>query len=402
MVTGQESERWTNKYPELGTGPVPVGPCIDPEYFEREREKIFGSVWLNVGRVEEIPGPGDYIVKELDVCRSSVLVVRGRDGVVRGFHNVCKHRGNRLARQCAGSARAFVCGFHGWTYSLSGDLLHVPDEEQFFGLRKAEYGMAPVATDVWEGFIFVNLAREPAQSLRSYLGELGESLAGYPFNRMSLGGHYRAEVNANWKVTLNSFQEGYHVAFLHRKSAGRAYASKASPVTHALEFRLYDLHRMMSIPGADAYVPTPVEIVAHQFGTSITNVAGKEEETTSRPPGLNQSRSPNWVFDMIIFFPNFFMFLFDGTYFTYNFWPLSLDRTLWETRTYYPQARNAGQRFSQEYAKCALRDTLREDGNTLEAIQSNLASGAISNFVLQDQEILIRHSHKVVENLLNK
>jgi phenylpropionate dioxygenase-like ring-hydroxylating dioxygenase large terminal subunit len=285
---------------------------------------------------------------------------------------------------------------------LAGELIYVPDEQQFFDLNKSEYGMAPVTTDLWEGFIFVNLDPEPAQTLKSYLGELGSVAEGYPFGRMALAGCYRTEVRANWKVTLNSFQEGYHVAFLHRRSAGRAYASKDNPVTHALEFKLYELHRMMSVPGSSAYVPTPVEMLAHQFGASITRVTGHEQGKEPLPQGLNPARSANWVFDMLIFFPNFFMFLFEGTYFTYNFWPLAVDRTLWETRTYYPPPGNAGQRFSQEYAKCALRDTLREDGNTLEAIQANLASDAISHFLLQDEEILIRHSHMVVEQVLER
>src|SRR5262249_15626308 len=116
MATNEKSNRWTLRYPELGIGPVPVGPCLDPHHFELEREKIFSRVWLNVGRQEEIPKPGDYVVKHLDVCNTSILVVRGKDGAIRAFHNVCRHRGNRLATGCAGNARAFVCGFHGWTY----------------------------------------------------------------------------------------------------------------------------------------------------------------------------------------------------------------------------------------------------------------------------------------------
>ena len=100
----------------------------------------------------------------------------------------------------------------------------------------------------------------------------------------------------------------------------------------------------------------------------------------------------------LFFFPNFSLFVFEGTYISYSFWPLAVDRTLWETRIYYPRAESAGQRFSQEYAKCALRDTLLEDGNIIEAVQSNLASGARTHFALQDQEILVRHFHKVVSD----
>ena len=400
MATPSDTRKWTTQYPELGTDPIPIEHCISPEYFAREREGIFRRVWLNIGRQEEIPHRGDFFVKEIQVCNSSVLVVRGKDNVIRAFHNMCSHRGNKVVRACSGKTGGFVCGFHGWKYDLTGALVHVPDEAQFFGFEREGYGLTPIATGVWEGFIFVNMDPHPRETLKDFLGELGEGLSGYPFDKMTLVGTYRAEVKANWKITLDSFQEGYHVAFLHKRSAGRAYADKKNPVTHALAFRLFKLHRMMSIPGAAGYRPTPVEIIAHRFGSSITSVEGKRDSVHSVPPALNPTKSAEWVFDMIIFFPNFFMFLFDGTYFTYNFWPLAQDHTVWETRTYFPEAINAGQRFSQEYGKCALRDTLREDGNTLEAIHSNLASGAKTHFVLQDQEILIRHSHKVVADMV--
>ncbi|HKZ80384.1 MAG TPA: aromatic ring-hydroxylating dioxygenase subunit alpha [Pyrinomonadaceae bacterium] len=399
-MTAKTDQKWTTRYPELGTDPIPIEPCLSPHYFEHERERIFRRVWLNIGREEEIPHKGDYFIKELAVCPSSILVVRGKDDVIRAFFNMCSHRGNKVVRACTGRAGGFVCGFHGWKYDLLGNLLQVPDEEQFFEFEREKHGLTPIAVDLWNGFIFINLDPQPAETLGEYLDELGEGLIGYPFEKMNLVGTYRAEVKANWKVTLDSFQEGYHVAFLHKRSAGRAYADQKNPVIHALAFRLFKLHRMMSIPGAASYRPTPVEMIAHRFGSSITKVEEGRGSIHSLPPSLNPTKSSSWVFDMIVFFPNFFLFLFDGTYFTYNFWPLAVDRTLWETRTYYPPAENAGQRFSQEYAKCALRDTLREDGNTLEAIYRNMASRAKTHFVLQDQEILIRHSHKVVAEMV--
>ena len=90
------NDRWHWQYPDLGTGPVPIEPIVSPEYFALERERIFRRTWLHMGRVEQIPEAGDYFVKELPVCRTSILVVRGKDGQVRAFHNVCSHRCNKL------------------------------------------------------------------------------------------------------------------------------------------------------------------------------------------------------------------------------------------------------------------------------------------------------------------
>ena len=86
---------WTAHYPDLGTEPVSYEDSISPEYFERERDAIFGRSWLNVGRVEQLARVGSYFTREIDAARTSVIIVRAPDGV-RAFHNICRHRGNKL------------------------------------------------------------------------------------------------------------------------------------------------------------------------------------------------------------------------------------------------------------------------------------------------------------------
>jgi nitrite reductase/ring-hydroxylating ferredoxin subunit len=97
--------------------PVPIAPYISREYYEREQALIFRKVWLNVALVEQIPKPGEYFVKELEVCNTSVLIVRGKDGLIRAFHNMCTHRGNKLAPDASGNCPGlFTCKFHGWAF----------------------------------------------------------------------------------------------------------------------------------------------------------------------------------------------------------------------------------------------------------------------------------------------
>ena len=123
MRTEIADKRWAKKYPHLGTAPVPAEPCISPEYFELERDRVFRKAWLNVGRVEDIPKPGDYVVRNLDACKASILLIRGKDGVIRGFHNVCSHRGNKVVWTERGSCPgALSCGFHSWTFNTRGEL----------------------------------------------------------------------------------------------------------------------------------------------------------------------------------------------------------------------------------------------------------------------------------------
>jgi nitrite reductase/ring-hydroxylating ferredoxin subunit len=179
MSVGSNDRKWHSQYPELGTNPVPIEPYISPEFFELERDRVFRRVWLCLGREERIPNPGDFFVKDLAIARTSIIVVRGKDGRIRAFHNACSHRSNRVEWQMKGCAATFTCPFHGWSYGLDGRVLAIPDENNFFNLDKKRLGLTPITLDTWQGFIFISL--NPEQPLREYLGEWADALEGYPF-----------------------------------------------------------------------------------------------------------------------------------------------------------------------------------------------------------------------------
>ena len=115
---------------------------ISPEFYELEREAIFKRSWLNVGRVEQLPRKGSYFTKELAVANTSVVIVRGMDGEVRAFHNICRHRGNKLVwtdfpqEESSGNCRQFVCKYHGWKYDLDGACSFVQQEKRVLRLRQ--------------------------------------------------------------------------------------------------------------------------------------------------------------------------------------------------------------------------------------------------------------------------
>ena len=128
--------KWHDHYPYLGKAPVQAEVFTSEEQFALERERIFKKVWLNVGRVEQLPNAGDYFVKDVAVCQTSILVVRGKDGQVRAFHNMCSHRGNKIAWDQHGTCQLFTCKFHGWAYALDGALKFAPDEENSLRCKK--------------------------------------------------------------------------------------------------------------------------------------------------------------------------------------------------------------------------------------------------------------------------
>ncbi len=382
----------------LGTQPVPIEPCVSPTSFEQERERLFRRVWLNIGRVEAIPNAGDYFVKELTICRTSVLVVRSTDGRIRAFHNMCSHRGSKLAWDTHGTCRRLTCKFHGWSYSLDGRLRFVPDEDRFFDLDTGRLGLTPVTLDSWEGFLFVHIDPHPGETLDAFLGEFGRQLRGYPFHHMSSCYCYATQVNCNWKVALDAFQEIYHVPVLHRRTIGDTFSGPDNPFSHALAITLYPRHRLMSLYGNPSHQPSPVESLAYRFGSVVTQGHIAQNHL---PLGVNPTRSPRWAFDLNVIFPNFSVDVSAGTYVTHHFWPLTASRTLWEACLYCPPTTQPGQRFSQEVSKCVLRDTLLEDGSTLEATQSMLAAGIRTHFNLNDEEVLVRHSHKAIDEYVS-
>ena len=191
-----EEGTWTEHF-GLATEPVSYDDSISPEFYAQEQEAIFRKTWLNVGRVEQLPRKGSYFTKELDAARTSVVMVRDMEGEVRAFHNVCRHRGNKLVwddyprEETSGVCRQFTCKYHGWRYGLEGDLTFVQQESEFFDLDKSDFGLVSVNVDTWEGFIFVNFDPE-AQPLKEYMGRLGASIEGYPFDKLTQKHTYRA------------------------------------------------------------------------------------------------------------------------------------------------------------------------------------------------------------------
>jgi phenylpropionate dioxygenase-like ring-hydroxylating dioxygenase large terminal subunit len=389
--------RWTLEHPDLGTGLVPVAPYISSEYFAQECDKVFKHTWLNVGRIEEIPQPGDYFVRNLATVKASVIIVRGKDGVVRGFHNVCRHRGTKLVWDDKGCATKFSCNYHGWTYLTDGTCIGVPEEEMFFDLKKDDYTLVRVATEVWEGFIFINLEPEPKESLKEYLGELDGLLAGYPFASLPNCYAWEADLKCNWKVIVDSQQEGYHAKMLHRRSLPGYLTNKEHSARHALDIECWKRHRLISYFGNRERKPTTIEALSWKFGTSVTK---REWSPENMPPGVNPARSQNWAFDEYVIFPNFHVLVFFGMCITHSVWPISVDRSIWEARVYLSEPTNAAQCFAREYGRVLLRDAWLEDGSTLEASQVGLASGAISHFVLQDQELCVRHFASVLRDYI--
>ena len=386
--------RFTDENPELGKAPVETQRYYSEAVYKKERDKIFKKCWLNIGREEEIPEPGDYFVRQLDVCRTSILVVRGKDRVVRAFHNMCSHRGNPVAWEEKGHCPGlFVCRFHAWSFDTQGALINITDEDRFFDVDKKENGLTPVSLDSWAGFLFINLQPEPEKSLEEFLSPVSDAMKGYPFESLSLTNLYKVQEKVNWKLLQEAQQEGWHLPYLHKNTLAKSATNRGELFRHAA-VKCYGEHGLVSSHAPKDYEPTPVAAISMKYGTGTFDAFAIEDDESK------EEMTWHGAFDLYHIFPNMFIGLLRGTFFTYNVWPVSVDETIWEVRFYYPRAKNAGELFALEYGKCGLRDALREDAFTHEKIQSVIASGARKVFHYQDEELVLRNFNHTVDKYL--
>ncbi|MFV8816882.1 aromatic ring-hydroxylating oxygenase subunit alpha [Haliea sp. E17] len=384
----------TAKYPELGTGPVPTDAYRDPAIYRKEIEAIFKRSWYMIGRVEQIPEPGDYFVFQLPTFHQSLLICRDRDGGINAFHNVCPHRGNVVAHRGAGKCRGvFMCRFHGWSFDLKGNLANVRDSEGFFDLDKSQLGLKPVPMGIWEGFIFVAPTDQPFQTLEDYLGQQGEDLAGYPWGACTQSYQFETEIACNWKLAVDSPAEVYHIPILHPNSAAPTMMASGNPFGRLLDVTLLGPHRTNSHYSVQA-VPRPVQKLAYDHAAAAQNVV-QETLDYAMPPGINRTRDRNWSVDLVMFFPGLAFTVSAGMYTAHQVWPLAHNRCLYQQRVFVRPARNAAERFGQENTMVEFRDVVMEDLSTLEHIQRALDNGQIHQFHYHDHELALRHNHQV-------
>ncbi len=385
--------------PGLGTGPVSTEPFISPEYLERECEHIFSKMWLMVGRTDRVEQPGDYFVKQVDCLGKNIVVVRGRDGEVRAFYNVCRHRGTNVA-EGAGNCKYFTCRFHGWVYDTEGKIRDIPEESQFHVLDKSELNLDPVHCEVWKGFIFVNFDREPRETLHEQLAEFTTHLADYPFEQMQVAGRWGATLKANWKLFQDAFQEGYHVATVHAGTIGNYFTGRLNPGCRPYRLELFDRNRAMSFSYNPDFEPHPSEIFAVKIGQSLSQ--GDAASGAENFPGANPAGDPHYSFDINAVFPNWLLDTSYGFFFIHEFWPLDANTTRWEATLHFMPPRNASEVVSQAQSITLLRDAFREDIATAEGSQAGLLSGSLKEINFSDAEITCRHQYEVIERILSE
>ncbi|HEX8140416.1 MAG TPA: aromatic ring-hydroxylating dioxygenase subunit alpha [Pyrinomonadaceae bacterium] len=304
---------------------IPAAWYVDARVYELERRSVFSCSWQMVGRVSQVREPGQYMTCEL--AGEPLLVVRGSDRVLRAFFNVCRHHAAAVMTEREGSARHLRCPYHGWTYTLEGELRGTPDFAGVCNFDRAQHGLVPVEVAVWEKWVFVRLDAEDGggPSLESFLGD---DLVGQ-VRALGLEGlhwmerrHYRFD--CNWKVFVDNYLDGgYHIPYLHKG------------LDSVLDYSRYEIEN------------------GERFCLQSSPVVAEGAETQTSAVRTGERALYYWIY------PNFMINWYEGVMDTNLVLPLGVDRTEVIFDFYFPEisaaARernlasiNVGQRIQDE------------------------------------------------------
>jgi choline monooxygenase len=343
---------------------LPSSLYTDASVFAEEKEKIFARTWQVVGHASQVANPGDYFTTEL--TGEPLLFVRGTDGKLRGFYNVCRHRAGPPAEGC-GSRKLFRCGYHGWTYGLDGALTRATEMEGVEGFRAEDFALAPVRAEEWFNLIFANLNRD-APPLRGCLAELPRQAEKFPFTEMKLFERRTYDMKCNWKTYVDNYLEGYHLPSVHP-----------------------GLNRELDY---NAYMVEPHELYVRQFSP----IRGAQPGDTA--PRRYQEARENLTTDYFWIFPNWMLNCYPDNVSLNIVLPLEPERSLAIFEWYLPEkdhaspAAKAAVEFSDQIQK--------EDVAICETVQKNLRSRSYSRgrFSVK-QEKGVHAFHRMYENMMS-
>src|SRR5579859_692039 len=268
---------------------IPAPWYIDPRIAELERQTVFSQTWQVIGRADQLRTAGDYVTAT--VAGEPIVTVRGADGVLRAFFNVCRHHAAAVATEPAGKAAVLRCPYHGWTYGLDGGLKGVPEFDGVCQFDRKMNGLLPVRVETWEHFVLVNLDAA-ARPLKEFLGRLVARVQPLELSQLHCVERRTYSLKCNWKVYVDNYLDGgYHVPHLHKS------------LNSVLEYREY------TIENGPNYVLQSSPMVA------------------SKDASVEQTRTGSRA-DYYWIYPNFMINLYEGVMDTNLVLPLEQEKCL--------------------------------------------------------------------------
>ncbi|MFI1337454.1 aromatic ring-hydroxylating dioxygenase subunit alpha [Streptomyces sp. NPDC020845] len=326
----------------------------DPGLFASEQERVFEAMWFCVARAAELAKPGQF--RTYQVGRESVLVSRSRDGSIKAFLNICRHRGAKLCTEESGEVkRAFQCPYHAWTYGLDGKLIAAPNLTSMPDIDRTGYGLINVHVREWLGYVWVCLADTPPSFEEDVMGAVvarlgdAESIENYGIEDLRLGRRITYDVKANWKLIIENFMECYHCATIHPE------------LTEVLpEF-------------ADGYAAQYYVGHGAEFGEEIQGFTVDGSEGLDRIPGVAEDQDRRYY--AITVNPQVFINLVPDHVIFHRMYPMAPDRTVVECDwLYLPHVVESGKDVSRSVE--LFHRVNQQDFDACERTQPGMSSRA--------------------------
>jgi len=327
----------------------------DPAIYALEQERIFSHMWVYVGRADALTQPGTYYTVSLG--GESVIVVRDKELMLRACLNVCRHRGARLCPEASGTLKGSIqCRYHAWTYALDGRLIGAPNVLNESEFRALDFSLVPVALEVWEGLVWLNLSETPEPIGQQVLGPIRErfsdaAFARYAVDDLRLGRTISYDVHANWKILLENFQECYHCGPMHPEFCRYFPQYKAGVAYNGNEAATL-------APGVEAF--------------SVTGRAGRTHLPALLPGDLRRYYG-------IIINPNLLLNLFDDHVVIHTLTPLAPDHTRVTCDWLFDRQETGRADFDPSDAVELFDLVNRQDWEVCELTQAGMTSRAFRN-----------------------
>lgn len=357
---------------------LPGWAYFSQELFELECETLFKTHWQFVCHVNEAADIGAYVT--FDVAGERALVIRGHDGILRAFHNLCRHRGSRIVPEARGVCnKAMVCPYHGWAYNLDGGLRGIANRDSFPPMQAEKWGLKPLEMEIWNGLVFIRFQAGPQPSVAEVLARFDDEIAPYDLANMVPTDSNSMDdlLPVNWKSVRDVDNEGYHVRQAH-------------PGLHQLYGDGYFDEPYVN--GTSRSVGTFNEAYGHRW--SVRKYREILPEANRLP--LHQRRQ--WIYFGM--FPNFVLGLYPDSVIYYQEVPQSAEQTV-QRGMCYRRAKESREMKAARYLSGRIdRDTAEEDQMLMVWSCEATKSSAYDGVILSDLEYGVKTYHDHLRQLL--
>jgi len=316
---------------------IPAPWYVDARIALLEGQTVFSNTWQMIGRVDQVEKPGQFVTAT--VAGEPIVAVRGNDGILRGFYNVCRHHAAAVVTERCGQASILHCPYHGWNYGLDGALKGMPEFDGVKGFDRQRNGLLPVKADVWEKFVFVNLDPQ-AESLSEFLGGLAERAAPLGVSKLHYFDSRVYDIHCNWKVFIDNYLDGgYHVPHLHKG------------LSSVLDYKQYTIENQ------------------DRFCLQSSPMVSSEEDAAT---GATRKGDRAWYFWQ---YPNLMINCYEGYMDTNLVVPIDVDHCRVIFDFYFADVSEAARAYNQQSVAVGAR-VQDEDLDICEAVQRGLKSRA--------------------------